>query len=73
MLTPGEANGLVPPAGPQAPLQARERRGYAGSVLSRLRESRWLRAVLLYGTIAFCCYGVVAQWPQVHAAPNHMR
>jgi len=45
---------------------------YAGSVLNRLRASRWLRAVLLYGIIAFCCYGVVAEWPQVHAAVNHM-
>jgi glycosyltransferase 2 family protein len=45
---------------------------YAGSVLNRLRANRWLRAVLLYGIIAFCCYGVVAEWPQVHAALIHM-
>lgn len=45
---------------------------YPGSVLNRLRASRWLRAVLLYGIIAFCCYGVVAEWPQVHAVLNHM-
>jgi len=41
-------------------------------VLSRLRANRWLRAVLLYGIIAFCCYGVVIEWPQVHAALSHM-
>jgi uncharacterized membrane protein YbhN (UPF0104 family) len=45
---------------------------YAGSVLNRLRANRWLRAVLLYGIIAFCCYGLVAEWPQVHAALNHL-
>ena len=41
-------------------------------MLNRLRASRWLRAVLLYGIIAFCCYGVVAEWPQVHPALSHM-
>ena len=41
-------------------------------MLNRLRANRWLRAGLLYGIIAFCCYGVVAEWPQVHAALNHV-
>jgi glycosyltransferase 2 family protein len=45
---------------------------YAGSVLNRLRANRWLRAALLYGIIAFCCYGVVTEWPQVHASLNQM-
>lgn len=45
---------------------------YAGHVLNRLRASRSLRAGLLYVTIAFCGYGVYAEWPQVHAALGRM-
>jgi uncharacterized membrane protein YbhN (UPF0104 family) len=45
---------------------------YAGVVLNRLRASRSLRAGLLYATIAFCGYGVYAEWPQVHAALGRM-
>lgn len=46
---------------------------YAGRVLNRLRASRSLRAGLLYVTIAFCGYGVYAEWPQVHAALDRMQ
>lgn len=45
---------------------------YAGQVLTRLHRSRWLRAGLLYATIAFCGYGVFVEWPQVHAALGRM-
>jgi glycosyltransferase 2 family protein len=46
---------------------------YAGLVLNRLRASRSLRAGLLYATIAFCGYGVYAEWPQVSAALGRMQ
>jgi glycosyltransferase 2 family protein len=43
-------------------------RVYAVDVLKRLRASRLLRAVLLYGTIVFCAYGMYVEWPQVRSA-----
>lgn len=37
-------------------------------MLSRLRASRWLRAALLALVLAFCGYGLFAEWPQVRTA-----
>ena len=37
-------------------------------MLSRLRTSPWLRAALLVTGLGFCAYGLMAEWPQAHAA-----
>ena len=37
-------------------------------VLQRVRASRWVRIGLLAVILAFCGYGLVAAWPQVHPA-----
>lgn len=36
--------------------------------MSDLTRSPWLRAVLLIGAVGLAGYGLVSQWPQVHAA-----
>ena len=37
-------------------------------MLKRVAASRWLRTGLLVVILAFCSYGVVVEWPQVHPA-----
>jgi uncharacterized membrane protein YbhN (UPF0104 family) len=37
-------------------------------VLQRVRASQWVRLGLLLVILAFCCYGLAAEWPQVHPA-----
>ncbi len=37
-------------------------------MLQRIRASRWVRTGLLVVILAFCCYGLAAEWPQVHPA-----
>jgi uncharacterized membrane protein YbhN (UPF0104 family) len=37
-------------------------------MLNRLRASPWVRTGLLAVVIAFCVYGLYAEWPQAHAA-----
>ena len=36
--------------------------------MSDLTRSPWLRAALLIGAVGLAGYGLVSQWPQVHAA-----
>jgi uncharacterized membrane protein YbhN (UPF0104 family) len=37
-------------------------------VLKRIRASRWLKAGLFAIVLAFCCYGLAVEWPQLHPA-----
>lgn len=37
-------------------------------VLRRIRTSRWVRLALVTLILAFCCYGLAAEWPQVRPA-----
>jgi uncharacterized membrane protein YbhN (UPF0104 family) len=46
---------------------------YSSGVLQRIRASRWVRFTLLAVIVAFCCYGLAAEWPQVHVALGRMR
>jgi glycosyltransferase 2 family protein len=43
-----------------------------GRLLS-LRDSRWLRTGLLLAVIGLAVWGLVSQWPQVHAALDELR
>jgi hypothetical protein len=45
---------------------------YANRVLNRLRTSPWLRVAFVAVVAAFCAYGLVAEWPQAHAAMGRM-
>lgn len=40
--------------------------GTLWAVLQRIRASRWVRIALLAVILGFCCYGLAAEWPQVH-------
>jgi uncharacterized membrane protein YbhN (UPF0104 family) len=42
-------------------------------VLSRLRASPWVRAALLVLVLAFCGYGLFAEWPQARAAIGRLQ
>lgn len=42
--------------------------GYALGVLKRIRVSKWVRVGLPVVILAFCSYGLVLAWPQVHPA-----
>jgi hypothetical protein len=44
------------------------RRGEYATGVSDLTRSPWLRAALLIGAVGLAGYGLVSQWPQVHAA-----
>jgi uncharacterized membrane protein YbhN (UPF0104 family) len=44
------------------------RPGYSLGVLKRIRVSKWVRVGLLAAILAFCSYGLVLEWPQVHPA-----
>jgi uncharacterized membrane protein YbhN (UPF0104 family) len=46
---------------------------YADRVLNRLRKSPWLRVVFVAVVAGFCAYGLVAEWPQAHAAMGQMK
>ena len=41
-------------------------------MLRRLSASPWIRAGLLVIALGFACYGLVAQWPQVRVALDHL-
>lgn len=41
-------------------------------VLKRIRVSKWVRAGLLVIILAFCSYGLVLEWPQVHPALSRL-
>jgi hypothetical protein len=45
---------------------------YAVPVLNRLRVSPWLRAGVLAVFAVGCCYGLVSQWPETHAALSQL-
>jgi uncharacterized membrane protein YbhN (UPF0104 family) len=38
-----------------------------------MRATRWVRPVLLLVILACCCYGLAAEWPQVHPALSQLR
>lgn len=42
-------------------------------MLQRVRATRWVRPVLLLVILAFCCYGLAAEWPQVRPALSQLR
>ena len=46
---------------------------YSLGVLKRIRVSKWVRAGLLVVILAFCSYGLVLAWPQVHPALSRLR
>jgi hypothetical protein len=45
---------------------------YAYRVLNRLRQSPWLRVGFVAVVAAFCAYGLVAEWPEAHAAMSRL-
>jgi uncharacterized membrane protein YbhN (UPF0104 family) len=45
---------------------------YSLGVLKRIRVSKWVRAGLLVVILAFCSYGLVLEWPQVHPALSRL-
>jgi Lysylphosphatidylglycerol synthase TM region len=45
---------------------------YSLSVLQRMQANQRLRAALLLAILAFCCYGLAHEWPQVQPWIGHL-